>query len=190
MKFLLLNPRRRALMLAVVAVAVVIGCDRREGTSSTGGGASATASQDHSAVAVATPGAQDTTADAGAADAPDPEVGRQVFAQTCASCHGFQAQGLPHQGAPLRTSAFVATHSDADLIAFIKKGRPAKDPTNNSGVAMPPRGNNPALSDARLADIVSWLRQVQAEAKADAASSGASAASASTDPTTTIGGGR
>jgi mono/diheme cytochrome c family protein len=101
-------------------------------------------------------------------DAPDPEVGREVFIQTCATCHGFQAQGLPHQGAPLRSSSFVASHSDKDLITFIKSGRPAKDPTNISGVAMPPRGNNPALSDARLADVVAYLRQVQEEAKSDA----------------------
>src|SRR4051812_13816596 len=77
-------------------------------------------------------------------DPPDAEVGQQVFVQTCATCHGFQAQGLPHQGAPLRTSPFIASHDDRALIEFIKQGRPAKDSSNASGVAMPPRGNNPA----------------------------------------------
>lgn len=100
-------------------------------------------------------------------EAPDAEIGRQVYVQTCATCHGFQAQGLPHQGAALRTSPFVAGHNDRDLVAFIKAGRPAKDANNVSGVAMPPRGNNAALSDARLADVVAYLRQVQEEARAD-----------------------
>jgi mono/diheme cytochrome c family protein len=99
---------------------------------------------------------------------PDPEVGREIFGQTCATCHGFQAQGLPHQGAALRTSPFVAGKDDKDLIAFIRRGRLAKDPTNRSGAAMPPSGNNPALSDERLADVVAFLRQVQEEAKAEA----------------------
>jgi cytochrome c1 len=33
---------------------------------------------------------------------------------------------------------------------------------------MPPSGNNPSLSDARLADVVAYLRQVQEEQKAEA----------------------
>jgi mono/diheme cytochrome c family protein len=109
----------------------------------------------------------EATAETVAPDPPDAEVGQQVFIATCATCHGFQAQGLPHQGAPLRTSTFIASHDDRALIEFIKQGRPAKDPGNASGVAMPPRGNNPAISDARLADVVAFLRQVQAEAKAE-----------------------
>jgi mono/diheme cytochrome c family protein len=91
-----------------------------------------------------------------------------VFVQTCATCHGFQAQGLPHNGAALRTSPFIAGQSDKNLISFIRAGRRAKDPTNKSGVAMPPSGNNPSLSDARLADVVAYLRQVQEEQKAEA----------------------
>ena len=44
--------------------------------------------------------------------APDPENGRSLFAQTCTSCHGAKAQGLPHQGVDLRVSKFIA-FSDA-----------------------------------------------------------------------------
>jgi mono/diheme cytochrome c family protein len=115
-------------------------------------------------------------------DPPDPEVGQQVFMHSCATCHGFRAQGLPHQGVPLRTSAYVAQHDDASLVAFIKKGRSAQDPSNASGMPMPPRGNNPALSDERLADVVSYLRQVQAEAKADAQNEPQTGAAAVTPP--------
>jgi len=118
--------------------------------------------------------------DSSAAEPPDPDVGQQVFLHSCATCHGFRAQGLPHQGVPLRTSAFIATHDDAALVAFIKQGRPEKDPSNASGMPMPPRGNNPALSDERLVDVVAYLRQVQAETKADAANESQSGATAAT----------
>jgi cytochrome c1 len=43
---------------------------------------------------------------------------------------------------------------------------------------MPPKGNNPALSDARIADVVAFLRQVQAEAKVESQTSTAAATSA------------
>jgi mono/diheme cytochrome c family protein len=101
---------------------------------------------------------------------PDPDMGREIFLQGCVTCHGANAQGLPHQGASLRTSTFIASHSDKELIEFIKKGRAANDPTNRSGVTMPPDGNIPGLTDDRLADVVAYLRQVQREAKEETAS--------------------
>jgi disulfide bond formation protein DsbB len=157
---------------AILVALTIIGCGRSDD-----GGRSSSSGASPKAAATVAPGNNGAGADAAVADAdaPDPEVGHQVFVQTCATCHGFQAQGLPHNGAPLRTSKFVAAHSDQELIDFIKKGRPINDPVNTSGVAMPPRGNNPALSDARLADVVAWLRQVQAEAKADTADTADSA---------------
>jgi len=143
---------------AIWFAAGLAGCGKSDGG---GGGQPAP----HVPVKVAS--AAEATAETFAVDPPDAEVGQQVFIQTCATCHGFQAQGLPHQGAPLRTSPFIASHDDQALIEFIKQGRPAKDPSNASGVAMPSRGNKPAISDARLADVVAFLRQVQAEAKAE-----------------------
>ncbi|WP_448601203.1 hypothetical protein [Thermoflexus hugenholtzii] len=43
-------------------------------------------------------------------------------------------------------------------MEFIKKGRPATDPANTTGVDMPPKGGNPALTDQDLADIIAFLR--------------------------------
>lgn len=106
---------------------------------------------------------------------PDPDMGREIFLQGCVTCHGANAQGLPHQGASLRTSTFIASHTDKQLIEFIKKGRPANDPSNRSGVTMPPDGNMPGLTDDRLADVVAYLRQVQREAKEDTAGASAPA---------------
>lgn len=159
-------------------VAAMPGCDRRNDTAAASSSGQ-TQREPNRGIGVA--GAATIPLGQGAAgavafiDPPDAEIGREIYVQSCATCHGFQAQGLPHQGLPLRTSPFVAAHSDQDLIAFIKAGRSVKDPANTSGVAMPPRGNNPGLNDARLADVVAYLRQVQQEARADAQANSATA---------------
>lgn len=48
----------------------------------------------------------------------------------------------------MTTSEFIKSQSDAQLVEFIKKGRPASDPANTTKVDMPPKGGNPALTDA------------------------------------------
>jgi disulfide bond formation protein DsbB len=65
-------------------------------------------------------------------------------------------------GKDLTTSEFVKTTSDADMVAFIKIGRPASDPANTQGVDMPPKGGNPALTDQDILDIVAYVRSLQA----------------------------
>ena len=88
----------------------------------------------------------------------DAAKGAQQFATTCAACHGPDAKGLPNLGKDLTTSTFVKGLSDAELVDFLKKGRDPSDPLNTTGVAMPPRGGNPALTDADLLDIVAYVR--------------------------------
>jgi disulfide bond formation protein DsbB len=94
------------------------------------------------------------------ASAGDTTNGQTVFAGTCAGCHGPDAKGLPNLGKDLTTSQFVADNSDQQLVDFIKVGRPASDPANTTGVDMPPRGGNPALTDADLLDVVAYLRTI------------------------------
>ena len=48
--------------------------------------------------------------------------------------------------------------SDEQLLAFIKTGRPTSDPANTTGVDMPPKGGNPALTDAQIVDIIAFIR--------------------------------
>ena len=91
----------------------------------------------------------------------DPAKGALAFAGTCVSCHGPDAKGLPSLGKDLTTSEFAIGLSDAELIAFIKTGRPTSDALNTTGVDMPPKGGNPALSDQDLADIVAYLRTLE-----------------------------
>jgi mono/diheme cytochrome c family protein len=88
----------------------------------------------------------------------DPAAGKELFAGTCSACHGPEGKGIPSLGKDMTTSEFIAGKTDAELIEFIKKGRDPSDPLNTTGVAMPPKGGNPALSDQDLANIVAHIR--------------------------------
>jgi disulfide bond formation protein DsbB len=104
-------------------------------------------------------------AGAGRSEAPPPargpDEGEALFQRTCAPCHGRDARGLPGLGKDLVAGAFARRLSDAELIAFIERGRPHDDPANTTGVPMPPKGGNPALTRRDLADIVAYLRTLQ-----------------------------
>ncbi|MCA9797776.1 MAG: cytochrome c, partial [Candidatus Eremiobacteraeota bacterium] len=90
----------------------------------------------------------------------NPANGEKLYMSSCVACHGADAKGVPSLGKSLHPSdsAFVHEHSDADLVEFIKVGRQPGEPLNTTGVAMPPKGGNPAISDAELYDIVAWIR--------------------------------
>jgi len=90
----------------------------------------------------------------------NPVDGKMYFGQTCAACHGIDAKGLPKLGKDLTTSKFVAEETNDELLTFVKQGRLPSDPLNTTGVAMPPKGGNPALADQQLMDIISYLRQL------------------------------
>jgi len=105
----------------------------------------------------------------------DPGKGHVLYMQSCTSCHGQSAQGLPHMGVNLRDNKFVAAQSDRKLVAFLKVGRKPVDPKNTTGLLMPPRGGNVSLDDDSLADIVAFLRQVQKEHAQETATAEASA---------------
>jgi len=99
-------------------------------------------------------------ADSGATTAPtgDAANGQTLFTGTCSACHGADAKGVVGLGKDLTTSTFVAGKTDPELVDFIKTGRPTGDPLNTTGVDMPPRGGNPALTDDDLLDIVAYIR--------------------------------
>jgi mono/diheme cytochrome c family protein len=90
--------------------------------------------------------------------------GERAYAQTCATCHGVNGQGMPNQGANLKISPFIAARSDDQVVELIKSGRLPADPNSTMRLVMPPNGGNPTLSDAQLHQIVTYLRQVQHEA--------------------------
>lgn len=90
----------------------------------------------------------------------DAARGQQLFASTCAACHGPNGEGVQGLGKDMRHSEFIAGLSDEELLAFIKRGRDMSDPLNTTGVAMPPKGGNPALSDEQLLDIIAFVRTI------------------------------
>ena len=98
--------------------------------------------------------------DTPAAAAGDAANGQVLFTSTCSACHGPAGTGIAGLGKDLTTSTFAAEKTDVELIEFIRTGRPASDPLNTTGIDMPPRGGNPALTDDDLADIVSFLRSI------------------------------
>lgn len=87
--------------------------------------------------------------------------GLSEYRSTCALCHGANGEGHPRLGKELRSSEFVRSRTDAELVEFLKEGRSATHPDNQRGVEMPPRGGNPGLTDADLAAIVAYLRSIQ-----------------------------
>ncbi len=90
--------------------------------------------------------------------------GSRVFAMTCSACHGKDARGVPGNGKDLINSEFCRTSDDETMLAFLKRGRDPSDPANTTGVGMPPRGGNPALSDDDLLDVIEYLRSLRKSA--------------------------
>ncbi|MDX1664755.1 MAG: cytochrome c [Candidatus Promineifilaceae bacterium] len=112
--------------------------------------------------------AAETVADAPVADeevevvaAGDPEAGKALYDQVCIACHGPDGQGIEGLGSRFIDNEFIQAHEDDQLLQFVKTGRPATDPENVSGIDMPPKGGNPALTDAEILDIIAYLRTLQ-----------------------------
>lgn len=106
-------------------------------------------------------GGGETVAEAPAATATpsgDPVAGKAQFDTVCIACHGPGGVGVEGLGKPFTTSTFLLTVNDQELLEFVKTGRPISDPANTTGVDMPPKGGNPALTDAQLMDIIAYIR--------------------------------
>jgi mono/diheme cytochrome c family protein len=86
------------------------------------------------------------------------QTGRSLFQTTCAACHASNARGIPGIGKNLVASEFVRGMSDEELLHFIVVGRSPTDPLNTTGIIMPARGGNPALSDPQIHDIIVFIR--------------------------------
>jgi len=89
-----------------------------------------------------------------------PLDGEALFKVTCPSCHGADAKGVQGLGKDMTTSAFIKGLSDAELVEFIKLGRAADDPLNTTGIPMPAKGLNMALSDDEILAIVKFIRSL------------------------------
>jgi disulfide bond formation protein DsbB len=127
---------------------------------SAGATAAATPAAPVAAVAAAAPSSSDAAA-LRMLPPGDAAQGEEQFATYCAACHGPDGKGRPNLGKDLVASTFVKGQNDTQLIQFIKKGRDVSDPLNTTKVPMPPKGGNPAFSDAELNDVVAYIRKLQ-----------------------------
>jgi disulfide bond formation protein DsbB len=100
----------------------------------------------------------DTTTEEGTVSEGDPVAGEATFQSTCSACHGPDAKGLPNLGKDMTTSVFIKDATDAEMLAFVKVGRAIGDPDNTTGVDMPPKGGNPALSDEDILNTIAYIR--------------------------------
>src|SRR5690554_5843812 len=81
-----------------------------------GGGGSTSSGSDSGSVAEAP---QATEAPAG-----DPVAGKASYDTVCIACHGPGGVGVTGLGKPFTASEFLLTVNDAELLEFIKTGRP------------------------------------------------------------------
>lgn len=130
---------RRVLVLVAVMAMVIAAC----------GGS--TTSENTAATTVETSAPQAT----GSGDAVN---GEALYNAGCVACHGPNGEGIEGLGKPWVGSEFIGSSSDDELVAFLQVGRPSDDPLNTTGIAMLPRGGNPSLTDADLADLVAYMR--------------------------------
>jgi len=91
------------------------------------------------------------------------KAGKTTFMMVCAACHGPKATGIKGLGKPLIGSEFFNGHTDVELLAFLQKGRPVNDPLNTTGVMMPARGGRPNLTDNDLANVIIYIRSLNAK---------------------------
>lgn len=90
----------------------------------------------------------------------DATKGKAVFEGTCVACHGQDGHGIMNLGKSLVGSKMLELN-DKDLVTFVTKGRDTSDPANTTGVAMPPKGGNPALTEKDLFDVVAYIRTLK-----------------------------
>ncbi len=97
-----------------------------------------------------------------AAYAPELVASGEALFASCAACHGPDGRGLPNLGKDLVASEFVAGLTDQELLQFIIMGRPIWDPLNTTGVDMPGKGGNPALTSEDILAIIAYVRTLSA----------------------------
>jgi len=99
----------------------------------------------------------------GADESGEVAIGQTEFIASCSACHGRTGEGVENLGKPLAGSEFIQSKTDKELTTFVKTGRPIWDAANTTGLDMPSKGGNPALSDEDLSKIIQYIRSRQAD---------------------------
>ena len=88
----------------------------------------------------------------------DPVNGARVYTGVCSACHSRDLTGVQGLGAALAPNDLIAESTEVEIVELLIEGRPAEHPDNSTGIDMPPRGGNPALTDQDLADVAAYLK--------------------------------
>jgi mono/diheme cytochrome c family protein len=140
--------RKMSGSMAVIAAMFLVGC---------GGGGEQSQTQQKTASNAAQSGAAQTTG----LQPGDAVKGQPLFVTYCSACHGPDAKGIKGLGRDLTHNEWVEALSDSEFLAYVNQGRAADDPRNVSGVPMPPKGGNPALTDQEIMHIIAHVRSLQ-----------------------------
>ncbi|MDE0197297.1 MAG: disulfide oxidoreductase [Caldilineaceae bacterium] len=89
------------------------------------------------------------------------ENGASLYSQACASCHGQNGVGVEGLGTALANSPQVSGLTESEMFAIIRDGRAADAPQNRTGIAMPPSGGQPNLTDVQIVDIILYIQSLQ-----------------------------
>ncbi|NOX37280.1 MAG: cytochrome c [Calditrichaeota bacterium] len=141
--------RRMSAVVVSVALLVVIGCG--------GGNENAESDTGKAQVQQQQPAAKPKAA----LKKGDPIKGKTLYMQSCSACHGADGKGIKGIGKDLVHSEFVKQKTDEELLHYVIVGRPVNDPLNTTGIPMPPKGGNPALTDEQILDIIAYIRTIQ-----------------------------
>jgi disulfide bond formation protein DsbB len=136
----------KALLILLIAtlVLLMVACGGGGGSASSAGSNGETAAEEAPAIS-----------------AGDPDAGEEKFNEVCIACHGAGGVGIEGLGKDMTASEFIAGKNDEELLAFVKTGRPIGDPLNTTGIDMPAKGGNPALTDDQILDIIAYIRILQ-----------------------------
>ena len=119
--------------------------------------------KDDSSSAAKAPTASPTTPAATGKATPNPFAvakGKAIYNKTCIACHGEGGEGIEGLGKDWTHSTFIASHTDDELVAFLKVGRPLDDPLSDGIAIMPPKGGDPSLTDEDLRNVVAFMRTI------------------------------
>ena len=82
--------------------------------------------------------------------------GEAGFRSHCLVCHGPDGRGIQGLGVSLADSAYVASQSVEDLVAFLQVGRMPGDPGSISGQPMP---GFAWVSDEELTAVATYVKE-------------------------------
>ncbi len=89
------------------------------------------------------------------------ENGATLYTQACASCHGEHGVGAEGLGTALANSPQVSGLTESEMFALIRDGRAADALDNRTGIAMPPSGGQPNLTDEQIVEIILYINSLQ-----------------------------